>query len=61
MPHRDAADHDVVRVAEACGDAARAELVVVAVPHRLACVRVGDPSAWHEREHEQREPEEQLV
>lgn len=60
MPHRVPGDHHVVRVAEAGGDASRAELVVVPVPHGLTGVRVHRPHTRGERGDEEHEPEDDV-
>src|SRR5690349_12395568 len=61
VPDRVAFAHDLVRVAEAGGDVACAELVVVAVPYRLAGQRRGHVEAQRQRDAEEPDHERPIA
>ena len=61
VPAERAADHDVVGVAEACGDAASAEVVVVAIPDGLSGPGEGDVEPRQEGHEEEQGREGELA
>ena len=61
VPRRHAVDRQIVGVAEPGGDAARAEIVVVPVPHRLGVETERDEEPREEGEREEDEREDRLA